>query len=501
MVTLDLALPLEDPTDRTPRPGEEGDCGELGRRIEDWIVTNLDDRGEKSSEADWDDLIGRFARSRRRASTAPRERPRGPGGWTRFRVGHRRGITVVAILDESLVREDDLLELGGDLVALIEAGHHRLVIDFAIVEHLSIRAVDALAGAIRGCASAIGGALKFAGLHAEVAAVLGMAGLSAGVEICPDAATAISGPWPESGDLRPLPVPVLSALLRHRSPAEHPAPAIDEEARSMIGVRLVARSEPFAGRAVAVDGARLVIGRASDCGLRVGFATVSRRHAAIERRGGRVELVDLGSTNGTGLNGRTLHNESAELSDGDEVRIGPLTFAVALESASLRRAEDSSVGILIESALESPLDGTSPADTAFTTAGATIADLDVDIPLKLEVIEGVVVVTPRLAGLDEEATIDGLRSALVTLRNRHRSRRFVVNLAHVIHISGRAIGVLLAHHLRLDHDGGALRISEAHPRVAVILEGIHLGMLMECYPTVDDAVLAAWPCAVDQRLA
>jgi anti-anti-sigma factor len=504
MLSPDFSLPLEDLDDPGQRIVDATLDGELGRRLEDWIVTNLDDRGATSSDADWEELLGRLAPSRWKSATAVRERPRAPGGWTRFRVGHRRGITVVAILDASLVREDDLAELSGDLVALIEAGHHRLVIDFANVEHLSIRAVGALTGAIRGCSSASGGALKLAGLHAEVVAVLRITGLSSEVEICPDAASAISGPWPEAEDLRPLPVSVLSALMGHPHATEpqsdRRAKAVAEEVDAMIGVRLVARSEPFEGRAVAADGPRLVIGRASDCGLRLGFATVSRHHAAIERRGGRVELVDLGSTNGTGLNGRTIHGASAVLCDGDEVRIGPLTFAIAIESIPMRSAEDPEVGILVESALGSPLDEGSPGDTAFPSENFTIADLGPDLPLKFEVIAGVVVVTPRLAGLDDETTIDGLRAGLEALSNQYRSRRIVVNLAHVGHISGRAIGVLLAHHLRLNRDGGALRVSEANPRVAAVLEGVHLGMLMECHPTVDEAVLAAWPGAGDEGL-
>ena len=347
-----------------------------------------------------------------------------------------------------------------------------------------------------------GGALKFAGLPTEVVEVLRMARLSSEVEVCPDAASAISGPWPETSDLRPLPVSVLSALLGHKRAGE-PQPgarAVAKEVDAMIGVRLVARSEPFAGRAVAVDGPRLVIGRASDCGLRLGFATVSRHHAAIERRGGRLELIDLGSTNGTGFNGRTLHGESAALSEGDEVRIGPLTFAIACESAPTRSADHPDVGMLVETALGPPLGAGSPGDTALPTGDLTVADLGVDLPLKFDVIGGVVVVTPRLAGLDDEATTDGLREALSALCGRFRSRRIVVNLAHVGHISGRAIGVLLAHHLRLSRDGGALRVSEANPRVAAVLEGVHLGMLMECHPTVDEAVLAAWPRAGDDGL-
>ena len=69
----------------------------------------------------------------------------------------------------------------------------------------------------------------------------------------------------------------------------------------------------------------------------------------------------------------------------------------------------------------------------------------------------------------------------------------VINLAHVSHLSSRAIGVLVAHHLRLDRTGGALRICLANPRVAVLLEQVRIGMLIDYHPTVEDAVIAAWP--------
>jgi anti-anti-sigma factor len=501
MPSPDLAIPLGCLDDLDPRGDDLVVEDEVARRLEDWIVTNLDDH-TATSEADWQDLIGKLAPSRRRSATAPRDLPRDPAGWTRFRVAHRRGITVVAIQDASLVKENDLAELAGDLVALIEAGHQRMVVDFVHVERLSVRAVDVLSGAIRACLSARGGAIKLAGLRPEVAAILAMAGLSAEVEVCPDAVLAIAGPWPESPDLRPLPVSLLSALLRSdRCAAPDAGPSLLEENSAMPGVRLVARSEPFEGRAVAVDGPRLVIGRASGCGLRLGFATVSRHHAAIESRGGPVVLVDLGSTNGTGLNGRPLHNESAELSDGDQVRIGPITFSVAIEPAARRSVDDPDVGLVVEHALALPLVAPSPGDTAFATdAGPDLPDdFGAGLGLKFDVIEGVVVVTPRLSALDDEESVDGLREALGSLADRHGTRRIVVNLAHVGHVSGRAIGVLLAHHLKLDRDGGALRVCEASPRVAAVLEGVHLGMLMECHPTVDDAVLAAWPRIDDGR--
>ena len=54
--------------------------------------------------------------------------------------------------------------------------------------------------------------------------------------------------------------------------------------------------------------------------------TVSRRHATITRKAGGFELADLGSTNGTFVNGRRLRNPIA-LKTGDEIKFGSARFA------------------------------------------------------------------------------------------------------------------------------------------------------------------------------
>lgn len=54
---------------------------------------------------------------------------------------------------------------------------------------------------------------------------------------------------------------------------------------------------------------------------------VSRRHALIRRGEDTLTLTDLGSTNGTHLNGqRLIPNQPRVLRDGDEIRMGKLIF-------------------------------------------------------------------------------------------------------------------------------------------------------------------------------
>lgn len=68
------------------------------------------------------------------------------------------------------------------------------------------------------------------------------------------------------------------------------------------------------------------IGRLPECDIALGDANVSRRHAEIQPRGDGFVLVDLGSTNGTTVNGVPIRER--DLRDGDEIGFGNirLTF-------------------------------------------------------------------------------------------------------------------------------------------------------------------------------
>ena len=74
-----------------------------------------------------------------------------------------------------------------------------------------------------------------------------------------------------------------------------------------------------------LSGSRQLIGRGSDCDLPLDVAAVSRKHAAFFVDAGRHYVEDLGSRNGTHVNG-TRVAEPAPLKDGDEIRICDQTF-------------------------------------------------------------------------------------------------------------------------------------------------------------------------------
>jgi hypothetical protein len=74
------------------------------------------------------------------------------------------------------------------------------------------------------------------------------------------------------------------------------------------------------GRVVRLRPPSLVIGRGADADLRLMDTGVSRRHAEIEVDQDGVTIVDLGSTNGTSVNGQRVSR--AQLADGDRIGLG-----------------------------------------------------------------------------------------------------------------------------------------------------------------------------------
>ncbi|ODA32604.1 FHA domain-containing protein [Planctopirus hydrillae] len=77
------------------------------------------------------------------------------------------------------------------------------------------------------------------------------------------------------------------------------------------------------------------IGRAPECELRIASSQISRRHCRVLIENDRVYIEDLGSSNGTIVNGVLIApHERVELSAGDEITIGPAQFQLKLNSAN-----------------------------------------------------------------------------------------------------------------------------------------------------------------------
>jgi predicted component of type VI protein secretion system len=98
----------------------------------------------------------------------------------------------------------------------------------------------------------------------------------------------------------------------------------------MIVKLLVVHGKPT-GRELLFGPGEHFLGRGPECQVRFNSDWVSRQHCVIVVADGMAKIRDLGSRNGTLLNG-VLIREAASLSEGDKVQIGPVTFEVRFGS-------------------------------------------------------------------------------------------------------------------------------------------------------------------------
>jgi DNA-binding transcriptional ArsR family regulator len=136
-------------------------------------------------------------------------------------------------------------------------------------------------------------------------------------------------------------------------------------------------------RLIALDADRITIGKAADNIVALDDPLVSRLHAVIDRYPGGWTIRDLGSKNGTSVNGEQLHGERA-LRPGDEIGVG--------ESRLIFRTDETSE---------------TPSATRGVQAAPEITRREKDILLELcrPVLEGSL--------LSEPATVQEIADALV----------------------------------------------------------------------------------------
>ena len=103
--------------------------------------------------------------------------------------------------------------------------------------------------------------------------------------------------------------------------------------------KLIVASGKSAGRAIAIKRSTLLIGRAEECDVRPLSEDVSRRHCAIHVGPADVWAEDLGSRNGTFVNGVKI-TAKTKLADGDLVRVGALELKVSCAKPVAEGAED-----------------------------------------------------------------------------------------------------------------------------------------------------------------
>ena len=77
----------------------------------------------------------------------------------------------------------------------------------------------------------------------------------------------------------------------------------------------------------------VIIGRGNKADLVVSDSSVSRTHAKIERMGDKYVICDLGSTNGTLLNGEKVAEKEKDLKDGDKIELGRIVMKFGFQDS------------------------------------------------------------------------------------------------------------------------------------------------------------------------
>jgi cell division septation protein DedD len=104
------------------------------------------------------------------------------------------------------------------------------------------------------------------------------------------------------------------------APTEVRAPAPAPRPRYRLAFIAGSQSGGDAGSRYPLTESLTVIGRSPECDLRITDPSISRRHAEIRQDGDGVRISDLGSTNGTSVNGRPVRERRIE--PGDRVELG-----------------------------------------------------------------------------------------------------------------------------------------------------------------------------------
>ncbi len=128
--------------------------------------------------------------------------------------------------------------------------------------------------------------------------------------------------WPRLAQYPPMP-----SAPRPGPPGPHQAMPAGPAPAGWQAVVPVASIDPRPLRLPRHEGRRFTIGRAPSCDFTVADLSVSRWHARLQKEEDGWLLSDLGSTNGTRLNGWRV-TQAVQVQAGDEVSFGTVTYVI-----------------------------------------------------------------------------------------------------------------------------------------------------------------------------
>lgn len=96
-----------------------------------------------------------------------------------------------------------------------------------------------------------------------------------------------------------------------------------------MAINLVLVKKSGTHKAFPLPNSVTVIGRQRTCDLRIPLGTVSKKHCKLHHFDGVLKISDLGSRNGTGLNGKQI--KEAIIQAGDYISVGPVKFVCQID--------------------------------------------------------------------------------------------------------------------------------------------------------------------------
>jgi hypothetical protein len=141
----------------------------------------------------------------------------------------------------------------------------------------------------------------------------------------------------------------------------------------------------------------IVIGRSSDLDMVLVEDMVSRKHAKISTQNGQVIIQDLGSTNGTFVNGEKI--KRVRLREGDRILIGTSILKLVLSDSQLNASAPGKIS------MATPGGGMVPAPSRTTSGARSMAGTIDEIPLPdlLQLLS-----TSKKSGVLEVQSIQGM---------------------------------------------------------------------------------------------
>jgi pSer/pThr/pTyr-binding forkhead associated (FHA) protein len=140
-----------------------------------------------------------------------------------------------------------------------------------------------------------------------------------------------------------------------------------------MDVKLVLLKKNGAQRVFPLSSKVTVIGRRHNCDLCIPLISVSRKHCQLNHDGGLLKIRDLGSRNGTILNGKAINE--AVIKAGDRVEIGPLAFVFQIDGKPQTVTQPQQP---VRTLPEQPVAAEDGADEQFASAVGLDDDFEMD---------------------------------------------------------------------------------------------------------------------------